>query len=165
MDGTARAQEVDEYFSAVALSLRRTAYLIVWEWHTAEDMVQTTFVKLYLAWPRISKDGLDAYTRRTLINVCLSYLRKHRREMVSDELPDGSVGLTSSDLDLTRALKSLPPQQRAVIVLRYLDDLSVADVAVALGVAQGTVKSQTARALQSLRALMPQLQLDDEVTR
>jgi RNA polymerase sigma-70 factor (sigma-E family) len=165
VDITTRAREVDEYFSAVALSLRRTAYLVVWEWHTAEDMVQTTFVKLYLAWPRIGREGLEAYTRRTLMNVCLSYLRKHRRETVSDELPERVVDLASSDMDLARALSLLPPQQRAVVALRYLDDLSVADVAFALGIAQGTVKSQTSRALRSLRALLPELQLDDEVTR
>ena len=165
MDDSTRALQVQEYFAAVGPRLRRQAYLVVRDWHTAEDMVQTTFVKLYVAWPRIREDGLEAYTRRTLINACLSHLRKHRRETVPGELPDRSVDGTSGDLDLDRALALLPPRQRAVIALRYLEDLSVADVAEALGVAPGTVKSQTAHALESLRALLPRLALDDEVTR
>lgn len=161
MDAGTRAQQVDDYFAAVAPALRRTAYLVVWDWHTAEDMVQTTFMKLYVAWPRIREGGLEAYARRTLMNVCFSHLRKHRRETVSEELPDRSVRLEEPDVDLARALAALPAQQRAVVALRYLDDLSVAQVAAALGVAEGTVKSQSSRALQSLRALLPQLEIEE----
>lgn len=163
MDVPTRARQADEYFSAVAPAMRRTAYLIVWDWHTAEDMVQATFVKLYVAWPRIHADGLDAYARRTLMNVCLSHLRKHRREIVSDQIADREVDGSDSGLDLTRALALLPPRQRAVVALRYLDDLSVNQVADALGMAPGTVKSQTSRALDRLRAVLPQLELDEGV--
>jgi len=152
-------------FTAVAPKMRRTAFLIVRDWNTAEDMVQFTFVKLYVAWPRIREDGLEAYARRALMNVCFSHLRKHRRETVSDEIADPAVGPATSNVDLSRALALLPPRQRAVVALRYLDDLSVAQVADALGMAPGTVKSQTSRALTGLRALLPQLELDEEVGR
>lgn len=145
--------------------MRRTAFLVVRDWNTAEDMVQSAFVKLYVAWPRIREDGREAYARRTLMNVCLSHLRKHRREIVSDEIADPAAGAATTDVDLGRALAQLPPRQRAVVALRYLDDLSVAQVADALGVAPGTVKSQTSRALAGLRALLPALELDGEVGR
>lgn len=78
MESTARAPELDDYFAARGPALRRTAYLILQDWHIAEDMVQTTFVQLYVAWPRIRND-LDAYARRTLVNACLTHLRKRRR--------------------------------------------------------------------------------------
>ena len=165
MDAETRARQVDEYFGAVAPAMRRTAYLVVRDWHTAEDMVQSTFVKLYVAWPRIRETGLDAYARRTLMNTCLSHLRKHRRETVSDHIADQPVGPAGSDVDLARALALLPPRQRAVIALRYLDDLSVDQVAEALAMAPGTVKSQSARALDRLRTLLPQMQPDEEVAR
>jgi RNA polymerase sigma-70 factor (sigma-E family) len=163
---TARKAEVDEYFGAVAPAMRRTAYVIVRDWHAAEDLVQTTFVKLYVAWPRIRREGLDAYARRTLVNTCLSHLRKSRWEQVSDSLPDRpAVGYGDRDPDISRALEQLPPQQRAVVALRFLDDLSVAEVAGILGVAEGTVKSQTSRALAALRTQLPDLALDEEVAR
>jgi RNA polymerase sigma factor (sigma-70 family) len=97
------------------------------------------------------------------MNVCLSHLRKHRREIVSDQIADREVDGSDSGLDLTRALALLPPRQRAVVALRYLDDLSVNQVADALGMAPGTVKSQTSRALDRLRAVVPQLELDEGV--
>jgi RNA polymerase sigma-70 factor (sigma-E family) len=165
LNDPARALQVQDYFVAVRPRLRRQAYVIVRDWHTAEDMVQTTFVKLYVAWPRINEDNLDAYTRRTMVNVCLSYLRKNRRETARGRIPDRGVDATSGDLDLNRALALLPPRQRAVIALRYLEDLSVADAAEALGVTQGTVKSQTAHALKTLRAPRPRLTLDEEIAR
>ena len=165
MDAAMRGREVEEYFDAVAPAMRRTAYLVVRDWHTAEDMVQASFVKLYVAWPRIHEAGRDAYARRTLMNTCLSHLRKHRRETVSDLIADRADGAAGPDLDVSRALALLPPRQRAVVALRYLDDLSVGQVADALGMAPGTVKSQTARALERLRTLLPQLSLDEEVAR
>jgi RNA polymerase sigma-70 factor (sigma-E family) len=162
MNDATRALQVQDYFAAVGPRLRRQAYVIVRDWHTAEDMVQTTFVNLYVAWPRISEDRLDAYTRRTLVNVCLSHLRKNRRETPRGQLPDRGVDEVSGDLDLNRALAVLPPRQRAVIALRYLEDLSVAEAAEALEITQGTVKSQTAHALKTLRAALPRLTLDEE---
>ena len=137
MNDPTRALQVQDYFAAVGPRLRRQANVIVRDWHTAEDMVQTTFLNLYVAWPRISEDRLDAYTRRTLVNTCLSHLRKNRRETPRGELPDRGVDEASGDLDLNRALALLPPRQRAVIALRYLEDLSIADAAEALHITRG----------------------------
>lgn len=146
MESSARATELDDYFAARGPALRRTAYLILQDWHIAEDMVQTTFVQLYVAWPRIRND-LDAYARRTLVNACLTHLRKRRRERPMPETPE-TVAATEPDrlLELAGALRQLSPQQRAVVALRFLDDLSVAETPAALDVAEGTVKSQTSRA-------------------
>lgn len=144
--------EFDEYFVGRAPALRRTAYLIVRDWHTAEDMVQLTFVKLYTAWPRIRVDSLEAYSRRVLVNACISHLRKHQRETVTDEVPvHGAQQQPEGRLDLTAALGRLPPAQRAVIALRFLEDLSVVEVARTMNIAEGTVKSHSARALITLR--------------
>jgi RNA polymerase sigma-70 factor (sigma-E family) len=156
-----REDELREYFAARAPGMRRTAYLVVRDWHTADDMVQVTFVKLYAHWGRIRSEGLDAYARRTLVNHCLSHLRKHRREQLTATPPDRAATAPASSLDAGRTLAVLPPQQRAIVALRFLDDLSVADVAAALGIAEGTVKSQTSRALATLRQHVPDLELEE----
>ena len=155
--------EFDEYFAARAPALRRTAYLIVRDWHTAEDLVQATFVKLYTAWPRIRQESLEAYARRALVNACISYGRKHRREVVTDDLPERATpGRPDAPIDLGGALELLTPTQRAVVALRFVDDLSVTEVAAVLGMAEGTVKSHTARAIATLRANLPELVLSEE---
>ena len=164
MESTARAPELDDYFAARGPALRRTAYLILQDWHIAEDMVQTTFVQLYVAWPRIRND-LDAYARRTLVNACLTHLRKRRRERLMSETPEPVAATEPDRLDLTGALRQLSPQQRAVVALRFLDDLSVAETAAALDVAEGTVKSQTSRALANLRQLLPDVEVEEEMLR
>ena len=156
-----RDDEVREYFAARAQTMRRTAYVVVRDWHTAEDMVQLTFVQLYTHWPRIRRETVDGYARRTLVNQCLSHLRKHRREHPTDVMPDGHSVDTMPGLDTVRTLAVLPPQQRAIVALRFLDDLPVAEVAAALGIAEGTVKSQTARALATLRKHVPHLELEE----
>jgi RNA polymerase sigma-70 factor (sigma-E family) len=157
-----RELEFEEYFSARAISLRRTAYLIVRDWHTAEDMVQATFVKLYLHWSRIRPDGIDPYARRVLVNQCLSQLRKGKRETVTDVVPERSHTKHDGRLDVGQALAMLPPSQRAIIALRFLDDLPVREVAAVMNIAEGTVKSQTSRALETLRAHIPELALTEE---
>jgi len=156
-----RDDEVREYFAARAQSMRRTAYVVVRDWHTAEDMVQLTFLQLYTHWPRIRRETVDGYARRTLVNQCLSHLRKHRRENPTDVMPDGHSVDPVPGLDTARTLAVLPPQQRAIVALRFLDDLPVAEVAAALGIAEGTVKSQTSRALASLRKHVPHLELEE----
>jgi RNA polymerase sigma-70 factor (sigma-E family) len=162
-----REHEFTEYFAARAAGLRRTAYLVVRDWHVAEDVVQVSFVKLYAAWPRVRDDGLDAYMRRIVVNESLGWLRRRRPETPTDVLPeagaDGQHGLAESPLDLGAALDLLPCQQRAVVALRFLDDLSVAEVARVLDIAEGTVKSQTSRALSTLRARIPELVLTEEI--
>ncbi len=152
-----REAAVEEYFSARAAGMRRTAYLVVRDWHTAEDMVQACFIQLYRHWPRIRTETVDAFARRTLVNLCLSHLRKNRKERLTGEPPETSSLDRTDDHDVVRTLAVLPPQQRAVVALRFLDDLSVAEVAQVLGIAEGTVKSQTARALATLRTHLPDL--------
>lgn len=157
-----REQEFSEYADAHALQLRRTAYLIVRDWHAAEDVVQNALVKLYVAWPRVREDGVDAYARRIVVNEALTLLRRRKPETITDRPPETAVAAAESPVDFGAALALLPAQQRAIVALRYLDDLSVADVARTLGVADGTVKSQCSRALATLRRLLPQLTLTEE---
>ena len=156
-----REAAVEEYFSARAAGMRRTAYLVVRDWHIAEDMVQACFIQLYTHWPRIRTETVDAFARRTLVNLCLSHLRKNRKERLTGAPPEGSAHDAAGDLDVHRTLAVLPPHQRAIVALRFLDDLSVAEVAHVMGVAEGTVKSQTARALATLRKHVPDLALEE----
>lgn len=157
-----RDAEFTEFYMARRLPLRRTAYLIVRDWHTAEDLIQQSMVKLYAAWPRVRSETADAFARRIVINECLSHLRR-RRDVPVEHLPYRDEGGPEPYvLDVGAALDLLPPRQRAVIALRFLDDLSVVDVAHALDVSDGTVKSQTAKALATLRTRLPALVLTEE---
>jgi RNA polymerase sigma-70 factor (sigma-E family) len=147
--------------------LRRTAYLMCGDWHQADDLVQTTLIKLYVAWRRIrSGEQPDAYTRRILTRAFLDERRRPwRREAPVDTLVDVAAHRpgTEEHLDLRAALAQLPPRQRATIVLRYWADASVAETADALNCSEGTVKSQTARAIAQLRTLLdePALVLEE----
>ncbi|WP_426244183.1 SigE family RNA polymerase sigma factor [Nocardioides sp. LHG3406-4] len=157
-----READFTEFYVARRAALRRTAYLVVRDWHTAEDLVQQAMVKVYAAWPRVRRDSADAFARRVVVNECLSHLRR-RRDVPVEELPDRAVhGAEASPLDVGAALDLLAPRQRAIVALRFLDDLSVADVAHALAITEGTVKSQTAKALATLRTHLPQLVLTEE---
>jgi RNA polymerase sigma-70 factor (sigma-E family) len=149
-----------EYYATRAENMRGTAYLLCGDWHRAEDLVQGAFTKLYLAWERVSRhEVLDAYLRRIIIH---SYLDQRRRgwwfrERVSDSLPEraGRTDHTDDRVVLLRALEKVPRRQRAVLVLRYWADLPVEEVARLLDCSPGTVKSQAARGLQTLRELVP----------
>jgi RNA polymerase sigma-70 factor (sigma-E family) len=155
-----RRVESDEAFVAYVDARRPhllgTAYLLCGEWHRAEDMVQITLTKLYRAWPRVLRKGSeDAYVRTMLVRTCIDARRRAwNREHVVDRLPDRAApesgGLEERD-EIAAALAMLPPRQRATVVLRFWLDLSVEDTAHELGVTVGTVKSQTAKALASLR--------------
>jgi RNA polymerase sigma-70 factor (sigma-E family) len=121
----------------------------------AEDLVQGTLVRLYLAWGRARSGNVEAYARRVLVNTFIDHRRRPfvRRERAVESLPD-SATTPVSELDDTRlltALAALPPRQRAAVVLRHVEDLSVEDVAEALGCSTGNVKSQTARGIAKLR--------------
>jgi RNA polymerase sigma-70 factor (sigma-E family) len=149
-----------EYFAARSDAMRGTAYLLCGDWHRAEDLVQATFTKLYVAWTRISRhEALDAYTRQTLVRTFVSELRRgwFRKERVSDTTTDSAVEVAGSSEDrmvLLEALAKVAPRQRAVLVLRYWEDLSVDETARVLNCSTGTVKSQAARGLQTLRGLI-----------
>ncbi|GGP49856.1 SigE family RNA polymerase sigma factor [Saccharothrix coeruleofusca] len=153
-----------EYFAARSEAMRGTAYLLCGDWHRAEDLVQATFTKLYLAWRRVARhDALDAYTRQTLVRTFVSELRrgwfrKERVSQVPQDAPAPGHGSTEDRVVLLAALAKVPPRQRAVLVLRYWEDLSVQETAKALNCSEGTVKSQAARGLQTLRGLVtPQM--------
>ena len=139
--------------------MRRTAYLLCRDWHLADDLVSITIGKLYRHWPRARRmDHLDAYVRRILVRTWLDEkARAWRREEPAEtlpepaELPGDDVGELRGLLEL---LDALPPRRRAAAVLRYYCDLSVEETAEVLECSPGTVKSQTARGLDSLRALV-----------
>lgn len=131
------------------------------DWDRADDLVQTALTKLYVAWHRVSREkGPDAYAHRILANAVVDERRRPwRREVATAELTDRedpSIDASASDarLDIAEALAQLPSRQRATLVLRFWADASVADTAEALGCSIGTVKSQTVRALDSLRRLL-----------
>lgn len=148
-----------EYFGARASHLRRLGYALSGDWHTAEDLVQLTFVRLYRHWKRIAATSVDAYARRILVNAYLSHRRARQRERILAEVPDRSIVAAdpTGRLTLRQALTTLPPRQRAVLVLRYLEDLPVTDVAALLDITEGTVKSQAARGLRNLRGALADL--------
>ncbi|MEI5673050.1 MULTISPECIES: RNA polymerase sigma factor [unclassified Nocardioides] len=153
-----REREFTDFFTAHAPGLRRTAYLVVRDWHLAEDLTQQAMAKLYGAWSRTQEPTRLAYARRIVVNECLSHLRRRRPETAVEAVPDRAhAGPADHPLDLGRALGLLPPRQRAIVALRFLDDLPVDEVAHLLDIADGTVKSQTARALDTLRRHLPDL--------
>ena len=154
----ARDVEFEQYMAARQPSLLRTAYLLTGDRHSAEDLVQTALAKLYLSWDKVQRRELvDGYVRRIMVNENNSLWRRawKRREVSTDTVPD-RVGVDDRhDFGERSALwefvQTLPRKQRAVVVLRYYEDLSEAEVADILGVSVGTVKSQSSRALSALR--------------
>lgn len=144
-------------------ALLRTAYLLTGDAHAAEDLVQEALERVALKWRRIVAGGApEPYVRRVLYRQSVSIWRRHRgRERAVADLPDATVADHSGAADLRVtlevALRRLTPKQRAVLVLRFYEDLSEAQTAQALGVGVGTVKSQTRHALGRLRILAPEL--------
>ena len=136
----------------------RAAFAMLGSRTAAEDAVQTTLTAMYAHWPRIRTGNTDAYGRRVLVNTCISISRKRRRELVTDRVPEGATGDGQDVVDLMDALARLPVRDRAVVALRYLEDLSVRDVAAALDLPEGTVKSQSSRALARLEQLLSPVQ-------
>jgi RNA polymerase sigma-70 factor (sigma-E family) len=151
--------EYDDVYAALWPRLVRTAYAVSGDRGLAEDAVQTAFAKAYRSWRRISRlEAPEAYLRRMVVNEVLSDRRRARtrHEVTSSQSPerpstDRQDPALAHD-DLWRAVSDLPPRQRAVLVLRYYEDLSEQQIAEALGCRPGTVKSQAAAALASLRA-------------
>jgi RNA polymerase sigma-70 factor (sigma-E family) len=156
----ARDRDADfaAYMAARQASLLRTAYLLTGDRHTAEDLVQTAFAKLYLSWDRVQRRELvDGYVRRILVNEHNSLWRRpwKRNEHSTDTLPDRAfvdVHHDGVNEALWEFMQTLPRKQRAVVVLRYYEDLSEAETAQVLGISVGTVKSQASRALAALRS-------------
>jgi RNA polymerase sigma-70 factor (sigma-E family) len=155
-------QEFTEFVQAAWAGLYRTAYLLLGDRGLAEDLVQTALAKTYAAWPGVRDvQAAPGYARTTLVNTASSWFRRKSwrnelpHELASGELPDDAQDHDPSDRPaLLEALGHLPPRQRAVVVLRFYEDLSVAETAHALGCSAGTVKSQTSKALDTLRRLL-----------
>ncbi|MCY1141115.1 SigE family RNA polymerase sigma factor [Actinoplanes sp. Pm04-4] len=149
-----------EYARASAGQLRRTAYLLCRDWDLAADLTQTTLARMFLHWPRISRrENPHAYARQVLSRAFLDHHRaKRSHEVVTSEFSDVPAAGEDPDLRLTLvdALGRIPPRDRAIVVLRYWEDLSVESVAEILGLPTGTVTSQSARSLARLRHLLGQ---------
>lgn len=159
-------QESHAEFAAYAEAswprLVRTAHMLTGDFHEAEDLVQTTLAKVYGRWSRVPHDEVDAYVRRSLINNNLSRVRKRRvAHLLTPWLPEtahrahrGHAEHVEQRTALLQALGTLSPRQRAVMVLRFWEDLSEPAVAEVLNCSLGTVKTHTRRGLAALRALL-----------
>ena len=156
MDEQAR-EDFRSYVAARSPALLRTAYHLTGNRADAEDLLQAALAKTYLAWDRIrEREAVDGYVRRVLVNTQTSWWRRRKvDEYATDELPEVPGRDASADQDLHdalwTALSGLPKRQRAMLVLRYYEDLSEAQTAQIMGVSVGTVKSTTSRALLKLR--------------
>jgi RNA polymerase sigma-70 factor (sigma-E family) len=150
-----RDEEFLDYVEQRRGHLYRSAWLLCGDPNRAEDLVQETLTKLYLAWPRVMRSGsVEAYVRRMLVNAHIDESRRPwRRERLRTEMPDAVAPVEAPEEadELWAALRALPAGQRRVVVLRHYWGLSIEETASDLGVSTGTVKSQTSAALTSLR--------------
>jgi RNA polymerase sigma-70 factor (sigma-E family) len=147
--------DFDEFVAARSTGLLRTAYLLTHDSALAEDLLQTALAKAWFAWSRI-EGRPEPYVRRILVNTYSSWWRRRwHGELATGELPErgagDDAGASDAAQDLWAAMTRLPRRQRAVVVLRYFEDLTEAEAARLLGCSVGTVKSQTSKALAKLR--------------
>jgi len=146
-----------DFVTARSAALLRTAYLLAGDWATAEDLLQTALTKTYLAWKRLGHiEAIEPYARRVLVNTATSWWRRRwHGERPTEFLPERAApDRLDEQLErdaLWRHVKALPARQRAVLVLRFYEDMSEAQTAALLNISAGTVKSQTSRALGTLR--------------
>ena len=152
-------EEFSRYVTRRSAALLRTAAALTRQPADAEDLLQTALAKTYLSWDRVrDREAVDGYVRRIMVNTHVSDWRRQRRhdEVPTDVLPErgalGPLAQVGERAALWAAVKRLPPRQRAVVVLRYYEDLTEAETARLLDVSVGTVKSTTHAALAALRA-------------
>ena len=148
-----------EFVRARQTHLRRIAYAVCGDWHRADDLLQTALVKLYVAWPRLHRDGCEeAYVRTIIVRANIDESRRPwRRERPGLDGPDRAAREplpVEERSALFDALQELPPMQRKVVVLRHWLGLSVAETALELGIGEGTVKSHSSRGLAALQAVL-----------
>ena len=150
-------EEYREFVGSRAASLHRTAYLLCGDWHLADDLVQETFVQTFRHWRRVQRaDNQNAYVKRILVNEFNRHWRRYGALPVraGTDHPEVAVPDICDEVvnraDLLRALLTLPARQRATVVLRYLEGMSERETAAVMQCSEGTVKSQTARALSAL---------------
>ncbi|QXE35717.1 MULTISPECIES: SigE family RNA polymerase sigma factor [Streptomyces] len=153
--------DFEAFVAARGPRLLRVAWLLTGDAHLAEDLLQSALAKVWPKWPRIAGDRPEAYVRTVLVHLHASWWRRRwRGELPYGEVPDAAgtadpYAHVDLEQSLAAAVRALPVRQRAVVVLRYFEDLSVEDTAATLGCSPGTVKSQSARALSALRAALP----------
>ncbi|MEU2615074.1 SigE family RNA polymerase sigma factor [Micromonospora sp. NPDC007271] len=154
-------RQFSEYFAARREVVRRTAYLMCGDWHWADDLAQAAFIRLAASWHRIrDPQALDAFVRTCLVRAYLSETRRvwRRRERAVAEPPelagDDSIEAANRRMVFVHALRQVPPRQRVTLICRFYQGLDVAETAAALGCSEGTVKSQTARGLDTLRRVL-----------
>lgn len=163
---SSRDDEFGEFMRNRASLLHQSAYLLCGDWHLAHDLVQDTLVKAYRHWPRVRRaDSPDAYVRRILLNEARGRWRRRDRVVPVLRFPEGREPVAPDAIDevtrragLLQALLALPYRQRATIILRYLEGMSERETAAALGCSEGTVKSQSARALGTLRDFLDRME-------
>lgn len=155
-----------EFVGASSSRLFRTALLVVGDYQLAQDLLQESLIKTYVAWPRLRDVGrAEAYTRRVIVTTSISWRRRSSfHERPAETLPEHLVGdvtdLVDADADLWTQLQGLPPRQRAAVVLRYCQDLSEAQTSELMGCTVGSVKRHASRGLAKLRErLGPRLEL------
>jgi RNA polymerase sigma-70 factor (sigma-E family) len=147
----------EEFVAGRGQALQRFGFALTGDWALAEDLLQTALARAYPRWSRVQRDDPEGYVRKIMVNTWSSWWRRRwRGELPTAQLPEVAGPDSFAEVDSREALRSalskLPPRQRAVVVLRYHQDLSEAQVADLLGVSVGTVKSQAARALETLRS-------------
>lgn len=146
----------DAFASASMPRLRRLAYAWCRDHHRADDLVQAALERVYAAWPRVRRtDDPFAYTRTTMVRLLISEQRRSwwRREVVTETVPDHPAADTdhAQRLDLLALVQRLPRRQRLVVLLRFVEDMSVAETAAVMSCSEGTVKGQTNAAMTALR--------------
>lgn len=165
----ADGRDFEEFVKARTPSLLRAAYLLTGDQQLAEDLVQSALARAHRAWGCVHDGNPRAYVRRAMYHLQVSWWRRRRfaeTALSSAAEPvavvDDASMTVASRLDLRRALRCLGVRQRAVVVLRFFEDFSEAETAEVLGCTVGTVKSQTAKALARLRALVPETEVGEE---
>ncbi|MEU0566488.1 SigE family RNA polymerase sigma factor [Nonomuraea sp. NPDC005983] len=144
--------EFEDFVRARGAALLRYGYVLTGNADDAADLVQEALLRLSDSWGRVrNKDAPEAYVRTTMARQHVSWWRRRRREQVTDDVPEGFYLDSHSFGELWKELATLPRKQRAVLVLRYYEDLSDQEIAEILGISRGTVRSQAFRALATLR--------------
>ncbi|MBD0674016.1 SigE family RNA polymerase sigma factor [Streptomyces sp. CBMA156] len=157
--------DFEEFVAACGPKLLRVAWLLTGDPHQAEDLLQTALAKVWSKWARVAPNRPEAYVRKVMVNCHISWWRRRwTGELPHDELPEPQPDTDPFDgvvlgQVVADAVRSLPPRQRAVVVLRFFEDLSVEETAEVLRCSTGTVKSQTHRALAGLRGRLPAREL------
>lgn len=149
-------EDFEDFVHATGNRLMRTAVLLCGDWHLAEDLLQTTYAKVYARWRKVSAaEEPLAYTRTVLLNTYLSHRRlKRSTELPTESFPESAVANPNEQatrLDVLAAMRSLGAMDRAVLALRYWEDFSVSETARLLGMSEGAVRTRSTRATAKLR--------------